>query len=126
MACDLDIHDAAEVTNTAPVDTDLVLMILADKTVVFRQWGLLKAHLIPNDYERKVAPGVAVDQINTGDAGKTLPQFVGFRVRLIRNGLLQTTIATPGGYSYTFNPLTGDFGFTPAAQTDEIFQITAY
>ena len=124
--CDRDINEAADVVVTAPADSDKVFMILADGTVVFRTWGVLRGHLVPNDYERLVDDGVDPLEINTGDGAKILPQFAGFRVRVIRGGIPQTTISSPDGYSYTFNQLTGAFTFTPAASKGELFQITAY
>lgn len=126
MACEIDIKQAASVTLTAPAPTDLVLMILENGTAVFRTWASLMATLVPDDYERIVDDGVSPDEINTGDAGKTLAQFAGYRVRLIRGGIPQSQIPQAGASYYTYDKPTGTFVFVPIAQKDELFQIQAY
>lgn len=124
--CEIDILDAAVISPTDPGDADLVLMILPDGTAIWRTWGQLKTALVPNDYERVVDDGVDPDEINTGTGNIILDQFAGFRVRVIRNGVTQAQIVNATGFYYDYDKPTGTFDFHPAAEKDELFQITAY
>lgn len=60
--------------------------------------------------------------IPTGDASKTITQFIGFNVDFIRNGVSQSTISTESSY-ISFNRSTGLLTITPALADGELISI---
>jgi len=126
MACELDIFDAAQLSATSPDDDDILMFLLPNKTVVFRTWANVKTALVPDDINWLIAPGADPTRLNAGEASIILPQFIGFRVRVIRNGVNQAPFAIPNGSYYNRDIATGEFNFTPAVETDELIQIQPY
>lgn len=130
MPCDIDIFDAVPVTPSDPDDTDVVIFLLADKTVVGRTWGNIKTALVPDDWNWEVTDGAHVDgELHTGEGTVVRPEFIGFRTRVIRNGVSQIPFAPAGasGQSYVLiNEITGQYDLNPVVAKDEIIQIQGY
>lgn len=117
-------------SGAAPAPTDLVWINLPDGTTIFKTWATLLAGVLPPDKELVVLAGGGninntPGEINNGDTFFILPQFIGRRVRVFRNGIIQGTSNTGGSY-YTFNNATGRFDIVGAAATGETFIIQAY
>lgn len=127
MACEIDIFEAANVSATSPDDNDLLLFFLPDKSAVFRTWANVKTTLVPDDINWLIDDGPHEEgMLHSGEGHVTLPQYIGFRVRVLRNGINQMPFAIPNGTYYTRDIATGDFDVTPALQKTETFQIQPY
>lgn len=122
-SCEKNILDAAEVTPTLPDSDDLVLFTLPDGTSVFRTWATISAGLVPPDKEIEVTASGGT--INNGDNAKIFSDLIGRRIRFYRNNIKQSTINQGGSY-YSFNAVTGQVSWVPAAVTLELFQIECY
>jgi hypothetical protein len=122
-SCEKNILDAAEVTPTLPDSDDLVLFTLPDGTSVFRAWSTINAGLVPPDEEIVVTASGGI--INHGDSAKVFSGLIGRRIRLFRNRMKESTINQGGSY-YSFNAVTGQVSWVPAATTLELFQIECY
>lgn len=117
-------------SGAALAGTDLIWINLPDGTTVFKTGSTILSALLPPDKELVVVPSggninATPGEINNLDATFTLSAFIGKRVRLWRNGILQGTSNTGGSY-YTFNIATGEFTIIGAATTGETFIIQAY
>jgi hypothetical protein len=121
--CEKSILDAASLTPTAPDADDVVMFTLPDGTTVLRAWSTISAGLVPPDKEIIVT--ASGGDINNGAATKIFSDLIGRRIRFFRNELKQSTIDRGGSY-YSFDSATGTLSVTPAATTDELFQIECY
>jgi hypothetical protein len=127
MACDIDIFDAVPVTPSAPDDDDVVIFLLPDRTVVGRTWSTIKATSVPTDVQILVTDGAHVDgELHSGEGTVVLPQFVGFRSRVFRNGQYQVTFAVPSTSYVLIDIATGTYNFTPVVFKNEIIIIQGY
>lgn len=120
--CEQEILDIP-LTPSAPDGDDLVMFTLPDGTTVTRKWSTVANSAAPDDIQEFVT--ASGGSINNGDTNKTYSQYVGRRVRFFRGGLKQGTVAGTGSY-YAFNIGSGQFTFTPAAVTGELFQFESY
>lgn len=127
MACDIDIFDAVPVSPSAPDDNDVVLFLLPDRTVVGRTWGNIKTALVPDDFYELVTDGAHEDgRLHSGEGTVVRPEFIGFRTRVIRNGVAQMPFAVPNQSYVTIDSLTGQYDLTPVVGKDETIIIQGY
>ena len=121
-SCDQNVLDIP-LTPTAPDADDAQMFHLPDGTTVLRLWSTIIAGLVPPDKEIEVT--ASGGDINNGDTTKIFSDLIGRRIRLYRNYKKEGTI-NRGGSFYAFNPVTGAVSWTPAAATEELFQIECY
>lgn len=121
--CEKNILDAAPLTPTAPDADDVVMFTLPDGTTVLRSWSNIVAGMVPPDKEIEVV--ASGGDINNGDNTKIFSDLIGRRIRFYRNYKKEGTINRGASY-YGWDTATGTLSVTPAAATEELFQIECY
>ena len=111
-------------TASAPDADDVIIFMLPDGTSVLRSWSTISAGLVPNDKEIVIT--ATGGDINNGDTSKVFADLMGRRIRFFRNKQKESLASIGGGSSYSWNSGTGTLSFSPAASTDELFQVEAY
>lgn len=122
-SCEKNVLDAVPLTPTLPDADDAVIFTLPDGTSVLRAWSTISAGLVPPDKEIEVTASGGT--INNGDNAKIFSDLIGRRIRFYRNNIKQSTINQGASY-FSFNPVTGQVSWVPAAATLELFQFEAY
>jgi hypothetical protein len=110
------------VTPSVAAPTDYVMGHLPDGSTFLRPWAQW-AQTVPEDVEMTVTESGG--DVNNGDDSVTIEAFKGWRTRLYRNGLPQAKDTSQPTY-FSFDPLTGEYSFTPALSTGEFLQFQAY
>jgi hypothetical protein len=103
---------------------EVVIFTKPDGTSVLRKWSVILGAITPADIEFQV--GVTPGAPSDGDPTYTNAALIGKRVRVFRHFLKQTTLAISGGYSYSFNNVTGTITPSPAFGIDEVWSIEIY